>query len=239
MAKSYLDRKNAMESTELFGFRGMMKEEIEIDELASWLMVIFITLFGGWLRVLLLANKGMWLDETFSVWMTSHSVPDMLQWMIRIDQHPPLYYLLLHSWITLNGDTPYNARLLSALFGTVTIPVIYLIGKRISGAVLGLAAAVFLALSPYNIYFAQEARMYTLLTFNAAVAIYALVRLLTDSRALRPIGSQFREYLHTWRTATQVEPDTKREFSYRDEARNQTGWRAWILRHRWLHIQTI
>ena len=217
----------------------MMKEEIEIDELASWLMVIFITLFGGWLRVLLLADKGMWLDETFSVWMASHSVPDMLQWMIRIDQHPPLYYLLLHSWITLNGDTPYNARLLSALFGTVTIPVIYLIGKRISGAVLGLAAAVFLALSPYNIYFAQEARMYTLLTFNAAVAIYALVRLLTDSRALRPIGSQFREYLHTWRTATQVEPDTKREFSYRDEARNQTGWRAWILRHRWLHIQTI
>jgi hypothetical protein len=81
--------------------------------------------------------------------------------------------------------------------------------------------------------------MYTFLTFNAAVAIYALIRLLTDSRAVRPIGSQFREYMHTWRTATQVEPDTKREFSYKDEIRHQTGWRAWILRHRWLHIQTI
>jgi len=216
-----------------------MSEEIEIDELASWLAIIFITLFGGWLRVLLLADKGMWLDETFSVWIANHSVPDMLQWIIRIDQHPPLYYLLLHYWITLNGDTPYYARLLSALFGAGTIPIIYPIGKRISGAVVGLAAAVFLALSPYNIFFAQETRMYTLLTFNAAVTIYALVRLLTDSRSVRPIGSQFRRYLHTWRTARQVEPDPKREFSYRDETRNQTGWRAWILRHRWLHIQTI
>ncbi len=216
-----------------------MNEEIEIDELASWLGIIFITLFGGWLRILLIATKGMWLDETFSLWLASHSVPDMLQWMVRIDQHPPLYYLLLHYWIAHNGDTPYYARLLSALFGAGTIPIIYLIGKRISGDVAGWAAAAFLALSPFNIYFAQETRMYTLLTFNAAVAIYALVRLLTDSRSARPIGSQFREYLQVWRTSVPVAPDPKREFSYRDETRNQSGWRAWISRHRWLHIQTI
>src|SRR6185436_2934006 len=98
-----------------------MNEEIEIDELASWLVIIFITLFGGWLRVLLLANKGMWLDESFSVWVANHSVADMLQWIVRIDQHPPLYYLLLHYWIALNGDTPYYARLLSVLFGAGTI----------------------------------------------------------------------------------------------------------------------
>ncbi len=146
-------------------------------------------------------NKGIWLDETFSVWLANHSVADMLQWIVKIDQHPPLYYLLLHYWIALNGDTPYYVRLLSALFGAGTIPIIYLIGKRMSGAVMGLAAAVFLALSPFNIYFAQETRMYTFLTFNAAVAIYALVRLLTDSRSVRPIGSQFREYLHAWRTS--------------------------------------
>ena len=191
------------------------------------------------LRVLLLGNKGLWLDETFSVWLANHSVVDMLQWIARIDQHPPLYYLLLHYWIALNGDTPYTVRLLSALFGAATIPIIYLIGKRMSGVVMGLAAAVILALSPFNIRFAQETRMYTCLTFNAAVAIYALVRLLTDSRSIRPIGSQFREYLHAWRTSGPVEPDTEVDFSYKNETRNQTGWRAWIFRHHWLPIQTI
>ena len=215
-----------------------MNEENELEEWAPWL-VLFITLVGGFLRVLLLGTKGMWLDETFSVWLANQSVVDMLHWIVKIDPHPPLYYLLLHYWIALYGDTPYNARLLSALFGTATIPIIYLIGKRMSGAVVGLAAAVFLAFSLFNIYFAQETRMYTFLMFNAAVAIYALVRLLTDSRSVMPIGSQFREYLHAWRTTRPVEPDTEGDFSYKDETRNRTGWRAWIYRHRWLPIQTI
>src|SRR4030065_210211 len=169
-----------------------MYEESEIEELAPWLVII-ITLMGGGLLFFLIANKGLWLDETLSIWVSSHSVVEMLQWIAKIDQHPPLYYLLLHYWIALNGDTPYDVRLLSALFGAGTIPVIYLIGKRMSGVGMGLAAAVILALSPFNIRLAQEARMYTCLAFNAAVAIYALVILLTDSRSARPIGSQFRD----------------------------------------------
>ena len=215
-----------------------MNEELEIEELAP-LLVVIITLVGGGLRVLLLGQKGMWLDETFSVWLANHSVGDMLQWIARIDHHPPLYYLLLHYWIGLKGDTAYYVRLLSVLFGAGTIPVIYLIGKRMSGAVMGLAAAVLLTFSPFNIYFAQETRMYTCLTFLAAVAIYALVRLLTDPRSARPIGSQFREYVHAWRTLGPIEPDPDRDFSYRDETHNQAGWRAWIFRHRWLPIQSI
>ncbi|MFN2291744.1 MAG: glycosyltransferase family 39 protein [Anaerolineae bacterium] len=215
-----------------------MNAESEIEELAPWL-VGFVTLVGGGLRVLLLAQKGMWLDETVSVWLASHTVPNMLHWIATLDHHPPLYYLLLHYWIALQGDMAFSVRLLSALLGAGTIPVIYLIGKRMSGAVVGLAAAILLAFSPFNIIFAQETRMYAFLTFNAAVAIYALVRLLTDSRATSPIGSQFWEYVHVWRTQGPVEPDPKGQFSYRIETRNRTGWRGWISRHRWLPIQAI
>lgn len=213
-----------------------MSEDSELEEYALWL-VILITLIGGFLRVLLLGAKGMWLDETFSVWMASHPVPDMLQWIVRIDQHPPLYYVLLHYWIALTGDGAYDVRLLSALFGTATIPIIYLIGKRMSGVVVGLAAALILALSPFHIYFAQETRMYTLLTFNAAVAIYALVRLFTDARSVEPIGSQFREYLRTWRMIETVTPKVKDDPRY--AVAPPTGWRAWLSRYRWPPIQTI
>jgi uncharacterized membrane protein len=147
-----------------------MNEESELDEFTPW-MVLINTLIGGFLRILFLGNKGMWLDETFSVWLANHSVPEMLQWIVRIDQHSPLNYLLLHYWIARYGDTPYYARLLSVLFGAATIPVIYLIGKRIAGVVVGLVAAVFLALALFNIYYAQETCMYTFLMFNAAAAI--------------------------------------------------------------------
>ncbi len=215
-----------------------MNEEIDMEEFAPWLVVAF-TLIGGWLRVFQLGSKGMWLDETFSVWLSSQSIPDMLQWIVKIDQHPPLYYLLFHYWVAHYGDTPYYVRLFSALFGTATIPVMYLIGKRISGVVVGLSAAVFLCFSTFNIFYAQEARMYTLLMFNAAVAIYALVRLLTDPRSVRPIGSQFREYLHDWRTLGPVERDPKRNFSYMDDPRYRSRWKDWVYRHRWNPIQTI
>src|SRR5690606_3422178 len=134
--------------------------------------VLLITLVGGFLRVLLLGAKGMWLDETFSVWLANQTLGEMMQSIVRIDQHPPLYYLLLHGWAALTGDTAYYARLLSALIGTATIPVVYLIGKRIAGVAVGVGASLLFALSTFNIYYAQEARMYTLLTFNAAVAIY-------------------------------------------------------------------
>jgi mannosyltransferase len=215
-----------------------MDEEIDFEEIVPWLVII-ITLVGYVMRVFLLAKNGLWLDEAFSVWMASHNVVDMLQWTVKIDQHPPLYYLLLHYWMAFNGDAPYNVRLLSVIFGAGTIPIIYLIGKSMSGVVMGLAAALILAFSLFNIFFAQETRMYTLLTFNAAVAIYALVRLLSDSRSVKPIGNQFREYLHAWHTSGPIEPDTKKEFSYKDETRYRSGWRAWISRHRWLPIHTI
>jgi 4-amino-4-deoxy-L-arabinose transferase-like glycosyltransferase len=162
----------------------------------------------------------------------------MLQWIGSIDQHPPLYYLLLHLWSALHGDSPYAVRLLSALFGAATIPIIYLIGKRLSGAVVGVVAAVLLAFSPFHIYFAQEARMYTLLAFNAAVAIYALARLLTDPRATLPIGRQLREYVHTWRTAGPVARASQDDLRYQVAAARK-GWRAWIFRHRWSSIKTI
>jgi mannosyltransferase len=231
-------RKKDQIANRITGFLKTMKDELEIEELAPWLAIV-IALIGLFLRVLLLGNKGMGLDETFSVWFANHSVVDMLKWIVKIDQNPPLYYLLLHFWIARYGDTPYYVRLLSVLFGAATIPLIYLIGKRISGVLVGLAAAVFLALSPFNIYLAQETRMYTLLTFNAAAAIYALVRLLTDSRSANPIGSQFREYLHAWRTSGPVEPGTNKDFSHKDETLNQSGWKARIFHHRRLPIQTI
>ncbi len=215
----------------------MFYKEDEIESLAPWL-VILITLIGGVLRVFIVGNKGLRLDESFSIWLSNQSVVEIVQWIVKIDQHPPLYYLLLHHWIGLQGDTLGSVRLLSALFGTATIPVMYLIGKRMSGWAMGLVAAVILALSPFNIHFAQETRMYTCLAFNAAVAIYALVRLLTDSRSVRPIGSQFREYVHAWRTPRQPEPGIEGDF-YAKEIGELTGWRAWMFRHRRLPIQAI
>ncbi len=160
---------------------------------------------GGFLRFYQIGDKGLWLDEAFSVWMGWQPVREMFGWLVSIDQHPPLYYTLLHFWM-IPGDDAATVRALSALLGTLTIPVIYLLGRRLADGdeKIGLLAALILAVSPFHVRFAQEARMYTLLALNAALALYALLCLLTTSRPVR--ASQAGYILFT--TATLLSHNT-------------------------------
>ena len=149
-----------------------------------------IVLAGGLLRVFRIGSEGLWLDEAFSVWMGWQPLPKMLGWVVLLDQHPPLYYTILHFWMRL-GDDPVTVRWLSAIVGTLTIPVIYLLGKRLMGVREGLLAALLLAIAPFHVRFAQEARMYALLCLSASLALLALAHILTDSGAATvPIGSR-------------------------------------------------
>lgn len=151
-------------------------------------------MMGGVLRAYHIGSQGLWLDEAFSVWLGQRPVGEMIDWVVRIDQHPPLYYLLLHLWMSL-GQDEVTVRALSALCGTLTIPVMYLLGRRLMDNGVGLLGALILAVSPFHVRFAQEARMYTLLTLNASLALYALTRLLTDARSAElPLGQQLREF---------------------------------------------
>jgi len=173
------------------------------------LLLAAITLLGAALRLYRLGAKGLWLDEAFSVWMAWRPVSDMLSWVIWIDQHPPLYYFLLHFWIWPD-DSAATVRALSALFGILNLPVIYLLGRRLlgqpgvealagnsgaavliddpgvpalAGQKIALFATLILAISPFHIRFAQETRMYPLLTLNASLAMLALAHLLTNPQA--------------------------------------------------------
>jgi uncharacterized membrane protein len=155
-----------------------------------------ITVLGGSLRLFQLGAKGLSLDEAFSIWMAQRPLGEMLAWLVRIDQHPPLYYSLLHVWLTL-GDGQGLVRGLSVLASTLTIPVVYLLGRRLVDGQAGLLAALLLAVSPFHVHYAQEARMYALLALNGSLAMLAVAHLFTDPQAMAlPIGRQLSMY---WR----------------------------------------
>ena len=174
----------------------------QTQTLARWTPYLLagITAIGFILRVWEIDTKGLWLDEAFSVWLGWQPLGEMLSWLVRIDQHPPLYYALLHFWIKLAGDNPDDVRMLSAILGTLTIPVMFLLGRRLMGTTVGLLAALILALSPFHVRFAQETRMYTALMLNASLALLALSYLLTDARsAAMPTGQQLGGFYRMWR----------------------------------------
>jgi len=141
------------------------------------LYVLGIIVVATVLRFYLIEEKSIWLDESFSLWIARHSLWEGWGWLIEVDQHPPLYYSLLHFWILLFGSMEGAVRTLSAVASVLTIPVFYAACRRLlDGPTAGISILI-LAVSPFHVQFAQETRMYALLTLEVACVIYFLARL--------------------------------------------------------------
>lgn len=147
--------------------------------------IALITLLGFGLRFAAIGTKTVWLDEAFSLWLAHQPLVDLWTWLIKIDQHPPLYYSLLHYWILLVGDSQGPARALSALCSGLAIPFFYGAARYFLPQRTALLAALLLAIAPFQIRYAQEIRMYALLTLTVAVVLYLWAIVLFDERAQR------------------------------------------------------
>jgi mannosyltransferase len=133
---------------------------------------------GAFLRLFLIGGKSIWLDEAFSIVISQRSLFDVLSMVVRTDTHPPLYYLLLKIWL-LFGSSEAQARSLSAVFSIAAIPMMYLVARSLfNDRRAGLLGAAILAFSPFQIWYAQEARMYAMLTFFVLASAYFFLRAL-------------------------------------------------------------
>jgi uncharacterized membrane protein len=121
-----------------------------------------------------LAAKSLWFDETYSVFVARQPVVEIPRLLRSYDTHPPLYYVLLHSWITLFGSGEAAVRIPSVLASLGTILLTFFLGRRLAGNRVGILAAGLLAVSPFQVMAAQEARMYAFLTLFTVGASYAL-----------------------------------------------------------------
>ncbi len=143
--------------------------------------VVGILALGAVLRFWGLGAKSVWLDETQSLFYVDRPFGEMLAAVKAHDAHPPLYYALLHLWMA-GTQGAARARALSALFSTLTLLVFYDLARRLLARDGALLAALLLAVSAFQIYFAQEARNYALATFLVTLGWWVLVRLLTRER---------------------------------------------------------
>lgn len=131
------------------------------------------------LRVHALAAQSLWNDEGTSVALAGTSVGAILNAAAR-DIHPPLYYLLLHYWIPFTGSGEFAVRFLSVFAGVLVVAMTFRLACELFSAPVALLAAYLSALSPFQLYYSQEARMYIWVTFLATCSVWALVRILLN-----------------------------------------------------------
>ncbi|MBI4786384.1 MAG: glycosyltransferase family 39 protein [Chloroflexi bacterium] len=145
------------------------------------LLVIILAAFA--LRVFRLDFQSLWYDEAFSVYLAQFALGDITA-RTAADIQPPLYYYLLHFWISIAGDSEFAVRFFSLFFGVLTIPLMYVTARRLFDRSAAVIVGVLATLSPLYLWYSQEARMYTLITFLLLLSSYALSRALSPS----PVG---------------------------------------------------
>jgi len=131
--------------------------------------------FGLILRFATVGQDPLWTDEAIAMDFAGASWDDLVMGLLY-DASPPGSYLLFKQWSRFTV-APFEVRYLSALVGALTIPVTFLIGRKLFDARVGLFAALLLAINPYHFYYSQEIRYPALFTLFCALQIWAFIRL--------------------------------------------------------------
>jgi mannosyltransferase len=135
---------------------------------------------------------------------------DVLQVVHDTEKTPPLHFVL--AWASAKlGDPAVWLRLPSLVFGTATVPLVYMLGLRAVGPRAALLAASVFALDPFAIFYSAEARAYATITCLVALSTLALlVALDTRSRpwwavyGVATLAAVYTHYIAVLVLATQV-----------------------------------
>ena len=142
-----------------------------------------------------------WMDEGITVGISSHSL-SAIPGIMRVDGSPPLFYLLLHVWMSWVGNGEAATHWLSILFATLTIPVSYWGTLPIAGKRAALTTATVFAFNAFLDYYSLETRMYTLMLLLGLLATIGFIRgfVLRERRyvALFAVAQALMFYTHNW-----------------------------------------
>lgn len=171
----------------LFGKDDLMTQTTKSQTL-FFVGLLFLLLVAFGLRVTHLDLFSFWIDEALTPLRTNYTILDIItgrtyiQEAVSQDTHPPLYYLLIYATRPLLGETDFAYRYPSVLLSLLLVPLMYQFVQKLWGRPAAFLAALLTTINPLQIWYAQEARMYTLLVLCGLATSYALWQLLTSDQ---------------------------------------------------------
>jgi mannosyltransferase len=142
----------------------------------------FLVLLAFALRVYRLGHQSFWYDEGQSYYFAHQDSLGAILDVISDSDHPPLYFILLYLWMSVAGGSEFALRFTALFWSVLLVPLVYLLGRRAFGPGEGMTAALLMVISPFHVWYAQEARMYTLATFLSLLSSYLLLLALRKGR---------------------------------------------------------
>ncbi len=116
------------------------------------------------------ATRGFWGDEAWTAVISQLPLAQIIE-VTGQDFHPPFYYLLVHGFIQIFGNSEW-IRVLSTVFFILTLWPTYKLAKKLVGKTFAWVGTVLVAFSPILLIYAFEARSYGLLTMMSVATTY-------------------------------------------------------------------
>ncbi len=133
---------------------------------------------GGFLIIFDLGAESIWLDEAYSIKAAEQSLSSVIGGAIDTENNPPLFFIILHFWMLLFGSGEIAVRFPSAIFGIISIFLIYKIGCHLFNKKIGLISGFLLSISTFHIMYSQDARPYSLFMFLTLLSFYFFIQIL-------------------------------------------------------------
>ena len=124
-------------------------------------------------------DVGFWIDEGLSVGIADRPIGD-IPGVLRQDGSPPLYYLLLNVWLHVVGRSEADVHGLSVLLAVLCVPVAWWGGKLLFGTRTAWIAALLAAVNPFMTQYAQEGRMYSMVTLLGLISLICWLHAFTS-----------------------------------------------------------
>lgn len=138
-----------------------------------WFALIFV--MGVALRLYRLESQSLWVDEAIQYSAASAaSIREVIKLALE-GATPPLSHLINHFFFRA-GDSDFLLRLPSALFGIGSLPLIFILARRLASIQTALVTTLLFALSPFHLWYSQDARMYSQLRFFSLAGAILLLK---------------------------------------------------------------
>jgi uncharacterized membrane protein len=144
--------------------------------------ILLLTILGLFLRLFQLDEWSFWHDEALTVLLARKLTSELIR-ITASDVHPPLYFLLVKVFM-LFGQSEFTIRLPSALCSVGSIFFIYQLGRDLFDERVGQVSALIIAISPLQLFYAQEARMYAQVMLLTIFISWCFIRALRSDSIL-------------------------------------------------------
>ena len=138
-----------------------------------WIALAVVGVLAAAVVLRFWTRSDMWLDEAQTINIARLPL-SKIPAALRKDGSPPLYYFLLHFWTRLFGTGNLGARSLSGVIGVSSLPLMWLVARRLAGHAVAWIALLLLASSPFGVRYSTENRMYmamVVLTLGGYLAV--------------------------------------------------------------------